>query len=98
MNIDPPFLIGDVQRCTFTFNQFTHLSSESSSNLQGNEQLVDIDLGEDIRLKSWQFIEDFKVEIELEPVENAPYGEHEISVTLINRFGEFEGKGLIFVF
>ena len=74
------------------------MTPEDPSDLQGNEQLVNIELGDDIRLKSWQFIEDFKVEIELEPVENAPYGEHEISVTLINRFGEFEGKGLIFVF
>ena len=98
VDINPPFLIDEAQRCTLTFTQFTHLSLQGEFSIEGNEQIVDIDLGEDIRLKSWVFINDFEVQLEVEPIENAPYGEHEVSVTILNRFGEFEGKGVIFVF
>ena len=98
VDINPPFLIDEAQRCTLTFTQFAHLSLQSESSIVGDEQIVNIDLGEDIRLKSWVFINDFEIQLEVEPIENAPYGEHEVSVTILNRFGEFEGKGVIFVF
>lgn len=98
VDINPPFLIDEAQRCTLTFTQFTHLSVEDDPMVKGDEQIVKIDLGEDIRLKSWEFTDDFEVQLELEPIENAPYGEHEVSVTVRNRFGEFDGKGVIFVF
>ena len=98
IDINPPFLIDEAQRCTLIFTQFTHLSSDDESMIEGNEQIVNINLGEDIRLKSWEFINHFEVQLELEPIENAPYGEHEVFVTVRNRYGEFDGKGVIFVF
>ena len=98
IEVSPPFVNSDIQSYRFRFEQFTHLSLESPSPLEGNEEVVDFDLGPDLVLISWRFIDDFEVELELERVVNAPYGEHEVSLTLMNRFGEFAGKGVLFVF
>lgn len=104
LDLIPPFIQSESLNISVKFPELNHLDEldeEQRQELQVSSDTPSIlssYFGPDVQVISWSFESNFTLNLQLERIEDAPYGEYDVWVEISNSFGVFTGYGSFFVF
>ena len=108
--LSPPFIQQESAEVELYISELLPSEAELSSDelldptlsvtqvVNEEARLISSDFGADLVVSSWRAISPFHISLVLTKSVGAPYGSHEVLVSIENEFGLFEAKGVIFVF
>ena len=108
--LSPPFIQQESAEVELYISELLPTEGELSSDelldptlsvaqvVSEETRLISSDFGADLVVSSWRAISPFHISLVLTKSAGAPYGSHEVVVSIENEFGLFEAKGVIFVF